>query len=199
MLEGFAAMAVTYKKGKYEIALTGVDTDDVLELLSFDGQAVKFKFNKASEHGNTYREEPDNSRMFDSRGGVVENVRPVEPVEEPEQEEVIDEAAAAIEEECLCQTCTHLIRTPDEEIKDIMYTECDAGVKCPECEGICPPGYKCPSYEPIPEQVEEEPVIEDNQDGPVEAASCENCAHKLAKGCPNEKGICDNYESEDNV
>ena len=114
MLEGFAAMGIKYNKGKFEVVLTNVETDDVLDLLSFDAQPVKFKINKASEAYDGYREEPDNRRMFDSHGGGVENMRPVEPEEFPEESPNESDEPQAVppneeEEECQCETCIHLI------------------------------------------------------------------------------------------
>lgn len=124
MLTGFAAMGIKYNKGKFEVSLTNVETDDVLDLLSFDAQPVRFKISKASESPDGgYQEEPETGRMFDSHAGVVENVRPAGPQEVP----AVNEVGVIIEEEkeCLCETCTHLLSSDSLDENDEPKRECE--------------------------------------------------------------------------
>jgi hypothetical protein len=100
--------------GKFELTLTDVEPNDVMELLACSGQCVSFDFFETYQTERGYESKPESGRLFTTDGkGVVQSVEPVPAV--------ASEPAAPTNGIYICESCGLHVGEPLAE--------------CPECKG----------------------------------------------------------------
>jgi rubrerythrin len=122
MLSGHAqvkAKSVKYlNDGRFELVLTDVAPNDIMELLRCSGKFIHFEFGETIKTDRGFEDQPENGRLFTTDGsGVVE----MEPSEEAE--ETAEEACSGPEGVYICDSCG----------LHVGELEGDDGA-CPECE-----------------------------------------------------------------
>lgn len=194
MIKGSAEVkkGIKYLGGdKFELTLTNVSTNDVMDLLAVNGTRIAYVFNGAMETRGEVREEPQNGKLYNVVNGVVE-VPPANTEDEEENEQPIEEDEMG----CPCPTCTHLTGEPDDADPNKMVNVCemDRFDGCFKCKGEgCPGGIICPEYDPIADLGADEGEPEEPKQ------DCQKCVFKDATECPFPSGleegtICSEYE-----
>jgi hypothetical protein len=98
--------------GKFELVLTDVEPEDVMELLACSGQCVRFDFAETYQTERGYEAKPESGRLFRTDGsGVVQDVEPA-----PRTEPAVPKNGIYI-----CESCGLHVGEPLAE--------------CPECKG----------------------------------------------------------------
>jgi hypothetical protein len=100
--------------GKFELTLTDVEPNDVMELLACSGQCVSFDFSETYQTERGYESKPESGRLFTTDGkGVVQSVEPAPAA--------ATEPAVPKNGIYICESCGLHVGEPLAE--------------CPECEG----------------------------------------------------------------
>jgi hypothetical protein len=166
MLSGHAqvkAKSIKYLSGgRFELVLTDVAPDDIMELLSYSGKFISFEFGETIKTEKGYEEQPENGRLFTTDGsGVVEMSESPETTEEPSHE------GAGI---YVCDKCGLHIGELGENESDI----------CPECQYGKLIYQEC-SNEDVTTEVDEGQSLDSEPDGdnvseeiPDETLECYN-------------------------
>jgi DNA-directed RNA polymerase subunit RPC12/RpoP len=161
MLSGHAQVkskSVKYlSDGKFELILTDVAPNDVMELLRCSGKFVNFQFGETLKTDRGYEDQPENGRLFTTDGsGVVEMAEPSESAEETAEETCPDPEGVYI-----CDSCGLHVGELGEDGDDA----------CPECKHGTLVYHECSSEDTAIEVDESIPAEPEMTEEMLEAAT----------------------------
>jgi DNA-directed RNA polymerase subunit RPC12/RpoP len=123
MLSGHAqvkAKSVKYlSEGRFELVLTDVAPDDIMELLRCSGKFVNFQFGETLKTDRGYEDQPENGRLFTTNGDGVVEMADSEETAKADEEFCADPAGVYI-----CDSCGLHVGELGEDGDDA----------CPECK-----------------------------------------------------------------